>query len=151
MGHKNYKTDVNDAMEVLILNQQNKKKGAKSKDKQKQEPEARSFTQSNKEEQQSSFRCFKCGKKSCKGNNQCTHKNKPKTEWACMKAMEYADNHSHRSFAQLATVNENDNSSIVSSITESQSHNNDSRIEQDHNVNDDEQPAWFHFMDTQEW
>ena len=83
LGQKNYKTDVNEAMEVLILNQQNKKKGAKTPEKQKdEEPDARSFARGNREEQQTRFRCFKCGKRSCKGNNQCTHKNKPKSEWA---------------------------------------------------------------------
>ena len=149
MGQKNYKTDVNEAMEVLILNQQVKTKGVRQDKQKDKEPDARSFAQNNNEEQ-SRFRCFKCGRKTCKGNNQCTHKNKPKSEWACMKAMDYADSHSRNSFAQPSTISEDDNNSAVSSITESQSHHNDSRVQESVQNNDD-LPAWFHFMDTHEW
>ena len=67
-----------------------------------------------------------------------------------MKAMDYADNHSCSSFAQPSTINEDDNNSAVSSITETQSHHNDSRVQENSN-NDNDLPVWFHFMDTHEW
>ena len=75
--------------------------------------------------------------------------NKPKLEWACVKAMEIADNQSRRSFAQLTAVSETDNNSIVSSTMETQSHHNSSQAQENQST-DEDLPAWFHFTITTE-
>ena len=102
LGQKNYKNDVNAAMDVLNLNQEYKKPSASAQGRQQNEESARSFAQDN--DTRTGFRCFKCGHKSCKGDRNCTHKNKPKSEWACMKAMELANNQSRSSFAQPTSM-----------------------------------------------
>ena len=150
LGQKNYKEDANEAMEVLILNQQQKKSSASAQGKQKEDEEnARSFAQGSTNNNSTGFRCFKCGRKTCKGGKDCSHKNKPKSEWACMKAMEIADNQSRRSFAQPTAVDETDNHSTVSSITETQSHHNSSQVQENQNT-DTDLPSWFFFNITTE-
>ena len=149
LGHKDYKMDINKAMEALNLN--HKKKGANVQQKQQnkeREEDVRSFAKDGRSKQQTRFRCFKCGRKSCKGNNQCTHKNKTKSEWAYMKTMGLVDNYSCNSFVQPTTINQDNNNLVASSITDSQLHHNKSRIEQKDNKGNDDLPSLFHFMDT---
>ena len=119
-------------MEVLVANQKRKKKSKPRPD--REQENSQSFAQGA----ENAFRCFGCAKKTCEGKNDCTHKNKPKSEWECYEEMEYADKHSAM-FAQVT----NDNNQEASSIAEvpSQSHANASSTN-----NNNEIPAWFNVL-----
>ena len=111
LGQDHCKVKIDEAMEVLVTNQKRKKWNNKSKNDTDQE-NARAFAQGT----ENTFRCFCCAKKTCEGKRDCTHEDKPKSEWACCKAMECADKHSAM-FAQ------DDNTQETNSITELKTQN----------------------------